>query len=410
MSEKPPDSNCCSSCDSKATLVRSASGHFLKRIGCIEKSDRTENCIGVSERLDAKQKVKGSCDTGTPTQQVGYSLLLQRRDCRKMDPYVLIRGLKFPRDYSPSKISDSEAPRRRKAGIVPKLYGRLTCGKSVIAYVCHHCNKIFTNQLAIQNHVRNECECFKNVLKCELCDKIFTGSDLHNYVLHKELKHSMRCSVCSKSFITERRLVLHRRSQHPEIKFYYQCDLCRKGFKTKPKLLEHYKDHRRQEASEVTKLKQYRCSYCRQVCFGFKKLTAHYREHQTEKRLAEEETRRLSAYDKVRKRRKRKKSDVSIRNFPTVGTLPFEGRKIYVCYLCNIYFNEACELRDHMENHVDGVCMKCHIDFSTSADLKIHQNLIHYYKCKTCYLTFVKKSHRKNHKISCKGVKNGIKL
>lgn len=191
------------------------------------------------------------------------------------------------------------------------FYGKLKCGKSsgtTVAYVCYKCNKFFTTLKAVQAHGKNhtdtpfscdKCDkkflCEKgfqrhtlrhSVFYCEYCDKKFNKVNITEYVVHKDLKHSIKCSLCDKSFVTEGKMLRHCHSMHPESKLPFKCNQCEERFSSQHKLKRHTEEHeiRAERVAAEKQLRKHRCSFCGELCHGVKGLAAHYRTHMVGKK------------------------------------------------------------------------------------------------------------------------------
>lgn len=182
-----------------------------------------------------------------------------------------------------------------------RLYQRLSCGHSLsgqleYTYVCSICNKYFTSQKGVMNHIR----CHENLksvkcpncpkmflyekhlknhiervhsepFKCEYCDRKFSRASVSNYIRHKGTVHSFKCGQCNMSYITKSRLMRHSKI-HPIVRSF-ECTLCSMTFPLKSHLNRHIVMHGRGD------LRLFRCSMCRELFSGVSALAAHYRSH-----------------------------------------------------------------------------------------------------------------------------------
>lgn len=75
-----------------------------------------------------------------------------------------------------------------------------------------------------------------------------------------------RCDLCSKTFSTKSKLIIHKRSHSGEKPFV--CNVCEKPFSQKPHLQRHYLLH--------TSQKPFKCKVCGHKCRQKSNLKQHY--------------------------------------------------------------------------------------------------------------------------------------
>ena len=90
---------------------------------------------------------------------------------------------------------------------------------------CEHCDRIFTDHVALVTHVKTVHEAEDGL--CDICGKTFKDPKEHARNIHPTTK-PYQCIDCDFSHGTERGLKRHIKSQHSELSF--DCDACE--FKT----------------------------------------------------------------------------------------------------------------------------------------------------------------------------------
>ena len=115
---------------------------------------------------------------------------------------------------------------------------------------CFECTEKFTSQYAMQRHLITS---HGTGHKCTYCDKLFTkNSFMINHVRRFHLKEkNVECSVCFDKFFDSQRLKMHMVKHVGERNFH--CDICGKKFLWKRNLRGHMASHiRNANARNVT--------------------------------------------------------------------------------------------------------------------------------------------------------------
>uniref|UniRef100_A0A2H1VCI6 SFRICE_008916 n=1 Tax=Spodoptera frugiperda TaxID=7108 RepID=A0A2H1VCI6_SPOFR len=112
---------------------------------------------------------------------------------------------------------------------------------------CIKCSEKFISQYAMQRHLINS---HSTGHKCTYCDKLFTkNSFMVNHVRRSHLKEkNVECSVCFEKFFDGARLKMHMVKHVGERNFH--CDICGKKFLWKRNLRGHMTSHIRTIASQ----------------------------------------------------------------------------------------------------------------------------------------------------------------
>ncbi|XP_044764030.1 uncharacterized protein LOC123320698 isoform X2 [Coccinella septempunctata] len=123
------------------------------------------------------------------------------------------------------------------------------CGKTFKDGTNHKCSKKKGN--------RSE----EKVLVCEICQRTFSRqAHLSNHMRsHKDyLKATVKCELCNRRFQKKGEFAKHKAECHPETVKEYSCDECGQLFQTQKKLTMHKRTHEAESDSEM----DVRCVHC----------------------------------------------------------------------------------------------------------------------------------------------------
>ncbi|XP_036156523.1 zinc finger protein 547-like isoform X1 [Myotis myotis] len=211
----------------------------------------------------------------------------------------------------------------------------------VQCFVCHECEKSFTNISVLRHH--QKLHTGERPYECSECGKCFKQhSSLirHQRVHSKEKTHE--CGECGKFFSQRAVLLKHQRVHTGEKP--YECDECGKSFSQSSSLVQHQRVH--------TGEKPYECDECGKYFTRLSGLYRHQRLH--------------------------------------------TGERPYKCSDCGKSFVRNYHLSDHQNCHTGEKpyeCSQCGKSFSTSNGLLYHQSLHtgeRPYKCSECGKSFVR--------------------
>ena len=103
------------------------------------------------------------------------------------------------------------------------------------------CGRTYTSSSSLSRHMQVHTGKFS--FFCERCRKGFnerTNYDQH-VAKHEGRSFYLTCQVCSKKFISQRRLMDHMSEAHVE--YNYNCDVCGEGFNSLSRFKEHERTH-----------------------------------------------------------------------------------------------------------------------------------------------------------------------
>ncbi|XP_067000895.2 zinc finger protein 665 isoform X2 [Anabrus simplex] len=205
---------------------------------------------------------------------------------------------------------------------------------------------------------------------CEKCGKEFDNEGSLYY--HTRMVHDgerpFSCSICSKKFYSNARLLAHKRVHTGERPF--ECEVCGRRFYDRETLKGHYVTH--------MSVKPFQCDLCG-MCWGRKSmLNQHLRTHHSDSHLP--------------------------RRVPSLIH--------YHCRLCNTTFTSSADVMTHrtthwntMENSHNHLCEYCGESFSLTSALGRHRKEEHPdekpYICSLCkegsHTLYEARAHRKTH-------------
>ncbi|XP_062548632.1 zinc finger protein 808-like [Armigeres subalbatus] len=186
----------------------------------------------------------------------------------------------------PSKLNDTQDSIIAEADTSVEQKTETT--KSVDRYPCTKCNRSFTRQCQLKNHLRNHDEKARNdgesslsddddtdysesasgvnhseqgkegsddeeQLQCDLCDKVLESKKrLQDHKRNKHRPKNNPCLICGKPFIMKSSMEHHMRIHRPKVKRKrtkpsdeehrpFKCDVCEKAFKIRRNLIYHKK-------------------------------------------------------------------------------------------------------------------------------------------------------------------------
>jgi len=127
---------------------------------------------------------------------------------------------------------------------------------SEILYECTKCKKRFKYEKAFQKHLETT-NC-GSILVCYSCNRKFKNQKILKQHAQSHLKNSLTCELCQKIFISEARLIKHKKFEH-ENKI---CPFCKKTFKNGNTLRTHkHKVHK--NSKKEKKADKRNCPKCK---------------------------------------------------------------------------------------------------------------------------------------------------
>ncbi|CAB0034717.1 unnamed protein product [Trichogramma brassicae] len=245
-------------------------------------------------------------------------------------------------------------------------------------FVCDKCEQKFGRKWILLMHQKTVHEGRKDLAcdkccrdyACDKCEKKFKRKSylfLHQKIIHEGRK-DYACDKCEKKFGQKQHLHIHQKTVH-EGRKDYACNKCEKKFTEKNSLFRHIKTIHEGR-------RDYACDECEKK-FGRK---YHLLLHQ---KLVHEV---VAITIHVLKKCTRGAEAQS------VLSEIHEGRKDYVCNLCEKKFGQKSDLVKHQrivhEGRKDFACGKCERKFGYKSDLLKHQKIVHEgrrdYPCKNC--------------------------
>ncbi|XP_052068582.1 zinc finger protein ZFP2-like [Mytilus californianus] len=300
-------------------------------------------------------------------------------------------------------ISETDITSYTCTSIIPTL--KQKDGK----YQCTVCQKFFLKH-TIGRHIKSFHAGGKTHV-CKICLEVF--SQKYDLTIHTKTAHSKpkyTCNICDKTYVHKSSLIRHTEC-HSGTEFL--CKICKKIFKSSCSLKKHCILHGKE--------KKYICGVCGNKFIGTHYLKTHMASHSN---------------DKLRE------CTVCNRKFCTIAQCKTHEEKVhagnitFTCPVCNKFYFESYQLRNHMKKHSVaekkpgykcGTCGKSvtsrvslkkhelrHLGVKTQCDicdkvfsdyytLHAHKRLKHTFdfnfKCQICGKGFVSKTNYKQHQV-----------
>ena len=209
---------------------------------------------------------------------------------------------------------------------------------------CDECGKLFKHQINLAAHKRTVHSGPVEKVQCSLCGKLVSKISLKQHEISVHGDKIWTCHICSKSFATKHRLIVHERRHSGERPFKCPVPSCNKSFVCK----EYIKDHLISHSDE----KSVPCPACNKMFKTKATLKAH-----------------------------KKQVHLDLRQFK--------------CQVCTASFNSLACLQRHSNIHTNAksyVCTTCGKSFNFKESLVNHQR-VHTgqkpYGCHVCGLRFM---------------------
>ncbi|XP_058798737.1 zinc finger protein 160-like [Phymastichus coffea] len=218
-----------------------------------------------------------------------------------------------------------------------------------VACICPFCDKIFSDERKVANHVRNV---HRRRFKCDLCRRqYFSAEALEAHRKTHNTDSHFECAICHLKYKREETLQSHFVRVHSDMEEKYVCDHCGKRYKLKQDLMLHI--------NQVHMCTYQICRFCGKVV---KNVKAHEWHHQ--KKLDRE-----------------------------------HDAKIYPCGLCFKKFLSESKLENHLMRHVQRYsCNQCGESFPGPSQLMNHKTKHKpATRCSICGRSFASRSNFYQH-------------
>ena len=108
---------------------------------------------------------------------------------------------------------------------------------------CSYCLKLFADNYRRKNHEKIIHQQIKGSFKCNMCTKTYTNQDALNYHVRKHVEPvQITCADCGKQFVSEKGFKLHKDIVHGDGGMKsFQCNECDKAFSSYSNLNRHMK-------------------------------------------------------------------------------------------------------------------------------------------------------------------------
>ncbi|XP_061562419.1 zinc finger protein 646 [Phycodurus eques] len=293
-------------------------------------------------------------------------------------------------------------------------------------YYCSVCNKAYSNQLAVKNHLRTHFGSQKH--SCQKCGKGFRGKrQLSAHICADSRKGGRRslrsrvskCKQCKQTFPSADQLAVHACSgssgpaaSSKEARMF-SCNICHRSYRHAGSLLNHKNTH---------KTGHFTCTFCAKHFTNPMALRNHTRIHTQKKKyacLTCGKAFRLASilhnHQKVHSRadghfscsacgksfqgRSGLKRHRCRRGQGEVGMQPGESQdKCFTCDLCGRSYRHAGSLLNHKKTHSENLhhCSLCLQTFPDPLTLQIHSQMRRHC-CPECGKTFCLVAHLQSH-------------
>ncbi|XP_044727330.1 zinc finger protein OZF-like isoform X1 [Chrysoperla carnea] len=171
---------------------------------------------------------------------------------------------------------------------------------------CSRCDKSFNDKQELKCHNKEEHVTLEKYVTCHICGKSVTKKNIKVHLVIHEERNTIKCDVCSKTFLHQKNLERHVKVLHEkQIRARnYLCNICGHASLSAPFLRKHLRTHstERPYACEhcdktyrselnlkehVSKVhlnqRRFQCTFCSQAFFEKRHLVHHERRHTGEK-------------------------------------------------------------------------------------------------------------------------------
>lgn len=213
--------------------------------------------------------------------------------------------------------------------------GLLNHQKSTGHCFCMHCNRGFTDEIALQQHRTKA-----HSKRCKTCLLEFPDDeDLHQ---HRSVMHEINafCQICARAFTDEEALTQHRAALHGPRN--YHCQACEKRFVDEESLEQHRITVHKNKPS---------CKACQRGFANYEALKQHH----------------TALHEPAR------------------------------CQACNLSFYGGADLKKHSTIAHGNKCSTCSSGFASISLLQDHQRSSNHCFCRQCNRLFSSESHLDRH-------------
>ena len=318
--------------------------------------------------------------------------------------------------------------KRWHAPATPESDGHVVLSENanIAGFACNQCSMMFHSKDNLEAHVLRMHEGVAKPFKCHKCDLSFRHKiHLQKHAQLHQNTPDYPCSHCDKSYLSHRKLLLHKSQSHTvgnEGGKTFSCDQCPKKFSKLHLLENHVYQHRGE--------KRFICEICGQSYSSSRRLKLHIKRHNGESSGAKDshqcqqcgkffsegpalKIHIKSIHDKVF----RLHCEVCGKGAQSLSMLKrhmlcHTEEKKHVCNVCGMKFKRPPQLVQHMYLHEGKqpyVCKLCNKGFRSSEKLKNHEKLHTGEKpftCEQCGKSYALKHYLTNHvNTSHKGMK-----
>ncbi|CAL4121213.1 unnamed protein product [Meganyctiphanes norvegica] len=194
-----------------------------------------------------------------------------------------------------------------------------------VRYHCSMCNKKFTSQIYLEQHMLCHREGSTALWNCNKCDHRFQRPKaLYKHLASHDKMH--KCPNCQKQFTHIKKLTSHMRSHHPDLYERHECVECDLKFSYKSQLLIHLRTH--------TDERPYICENCGKCFKRLQHCQVHYRiAHSNIKNICPECGKTFTDKDNLMRHR----------------LMVHYKLKRWICGICALHYAYPQDLRNHLK-------------------------------------------------------------
>lgn len=254
-----------------------------------------------------------------------------------------------------------------------------------VYFACSVCNKSFLTEKRLKDHEKTHEKTHETgLLTCQKCAKPFPdGASLAEHEKTHAGVKPFACSECDKRFLKKHDLEEHERMHTGEKPIV--CDICGRAFARKSSLRIHKKIHDNRPRA----ITSFACSICKATFPDQGSLRAHRKTHESE------DSERFACSVCGKEFLQKNRRDVHERTHT--------AEKRFACSVCGKLFAKKTHKDEHERLHTGAkphVCGTCNKGFATPSTLKNHE-MTHTgekpWQCKICGKGFPRKGNLERH-------------
>lgn len=252
---KPPVQKPCKQEDDNSLQSDIYASHILglDSFGLDDDSDDSD------DNLDTKAEIDMLTTQSTSEDMIDEKLIAQRQ---------LLKATKLQKQKLNAKKGKLVTSKVLKPGALKK--------KIRNSNQCNVCKKQFVNLKSFRKHLRMHIE--DRPYKCKLCNRGFTEENYLNNHMRTHMPEDQKpheCKICKRRFIHMTLLNKHMLKHSGEKPFV--CKICNKGCYAENSLLKHMKIHEKKEGDPA--LLKHICDYCKREFPDAGSLDVHIKQH-----------------------------------------------------------------------------------------------------------------------------------